>query len=1285
MLSCLREHDPIPDHPEVSAIPRTLVLCSVLLVLSVPAFAQTISFSAADVDVGSGLQSPAISVILDQSQHGGVFVTVASADSLMALVAPDVATAGGDSLEIYFPNGTTAKSIVVQALEGLTGAVDVTASAPGWTTDTLAVSVVTPGLRLEGVPTSMATVDPDDPVTARTGIPRADLLNLQVLQSARAGGPGITVTFTSSDAAVMEMVTDTGSGLSVQASVAPGANTTPTLVATGGAAVSPVDAGSAGVSISAPGFAVVAPDPAMVTVEPAALELYALPVDVGAGLISNQHQVRLNGTDHGGVTVHLESLDPSRLLLSAHADSVGQASLDVTIPDGQLTHGYYLHGLEGVSGAAVVSATASGWTSAVEAAEVVTGVFDISGLLTAVDTLDPDDAFQVRVGLPNAGGTALGALQDLRPGGPGATVSVISTDPSVGLLVSQTAAGDTLTYAMPAGSYATPSNVASGGFAFDGVGEGTVTVYAEIPGFAPVAAGIRTVTVTQPSVTTYYWKDTVGSGLQTSWMEFRLGASAHGGRTVFIQASDSTLVLLTADPDSVGAGSLAIDVPDGQTAARFYAQGLEGVVGTATVTAVVDGFSGAAADIDVVQPRVEIYTPSLVGSLDTIDPPAVFRTRIGIPNSSTVTTQELRAGSAGATLTFSVDDPVVATLLTAADTSDVVTAVIAAGESYTPSTLAAGGVAIDGLTVGTATVSVSAPGFESGLNAVRSVSITQPTMSLGYSGLTIGAGLQSSTTNVTFSALGHGGTWVHVASQDSTVLLVAPSRDVEGSGSLDLFVPDGESRAYFTAQALDGTAGAVTVDITADGFVPTSTTYTVVQPALDIVYLNENQSVGGADDPFIVRVGLPSGTGGSVSTQQYRRGGVAPLAVSLTVDTPVVADLVTVAATGPAVQVAIHPDHSSTGNTVLSGGAALRPLGQGSTLVEASIPGFFQTGWAQRLVTVSGDGIALLQVPATVGAGLQTGELTAKLSDGAHGGVTVTVASADTTRLLIAPDVTTPGSPSIDVFLPNGFTEAPFVIQALEGVTGTVSVDATASGFAAGGVSVRVDPAALQVAMLPDTLDVFADDVPFTVQTGVADASGDSLAVTQAVRAGAAPVVASLVLSDGGIADLRTQAGLADSVAVDVVAGNFQSAGTVAGGGAAFAPALPGTTTVAASAAGFTSTAAASHVLIVTGDLTGVSPLVPSVPTLSAASPNPFNPATTISFTTPREGRVRLVVHDLAGRRVRTLVDDALPAGVHAVIWRGDDDHGRRAASGVYLYRLETDGGVLSRKMVLMK
>jgi hypothetical protein len=95
---------------------------------------------------------------------------------------------------------------------------------------------------------------------------------------------------------------------------------------------------------------------------------------------------------------------------------------------------------------------------------------------------------------------------------------------------------------------------------------------------------------------------------------------------------------------------------------------------------------------------------------------------------------------------------------------------------------------------------------------------------------------------------------------------------------------------------------------------------------------------------------------------------------------------------------------------------------------------------------------------------------------------------------------------------------------------------------------------------------------------------------------------------------------------------------------------------------------------------------VPARTVLHPNVPNPFNPVTTIEFDLARDGHVSLRVYDVAGRLVRTLVDEKLATGAgHEAAWNGLDDAGSRVSSGVYFYRLVTADAAETRKMVLMK
>ncbi len=95
---------------------------------------------------------------------------------------------------------------------------------------------------------------------------------------------------------------------------------------------------------------------------------------------------------------------------------------------------------------------------------------------------------------------------------------------------------------------------------------------------------------------------------------------------------------------------------------------------------------------------------------------------------------------------------------------------------------------------------------------------------------------------------------------------------------------------------------------------------------------------------------------------------------------------------------------------------------------------------------------------------------------------------------------------------------------------------------------------------------------------------------------------------------------------------------------------------------------------------------IPAAFELGAATPNPFNPATMISFNLPQDvDRASLRIYDVAGRLVSRLLEGSVQAGDHQIMWRGQDERGNEVASGVYFYVLDTDNGRRSRSMVLVR
>jgi len=80
------------------------------------------------------------------------------------------------------------------------------------------------------------------------------------------------------------------------------------------------------------------------------------------------------------------------------------------------------------------------------------------------------------------------------------------------------------------------------------------------------------------------------------------------------------------------------------------------------------------------------------------------------------------------------------------------------------------------------------------------------------------------------------------------------------------------------------------------------------------------------------------------------------------------------------------------------------------------------------------------------------------------------------------------------------------------------------------------------------------------------------------------------------------------------------------------------------------------------------------------AYPNPFNSTTVISFSLPEQSNVKLNIFNIAGQKIKTLVNSDMQPGLHKVSWNADD-----VPSGVYFYTIETKYALQTRKVILLK
>ena len=112
----------------------------------------------------------------------------------------------------------------------------------------------------------------------------------------------------------------------------------------------------------------------------------------------------------------------------------------------------------------------------------------------------------------------------------------------------------------------------------------------------------------------------------------------------------------------------------------------------------------------------------------------------------------------------------------------------------------------------------------------------------------------------------------------------------------------------------------------------------------------------------------------------------------------------------------------------------------------------------------------------------------------------------------------------------------------------------------------------------------------------------------------------------------------------------------------------------------------ANQPVVLNGGGTGLPPVsLPSISELRSNVPNPFNPSTEFSFVLSQNGPVTLRIYTMRGELVRTLLNQDMAAGPHALTWNGMNEQGRQVASGAYIVRFVAPDRTQSRHITLLK
>ena len=509
---------------------------------------------------------------------------------------------------------------------------------------------------------------------------------------------------------------------------------------------------------------------------------------------------------------------------------------------------------------------------------------------------------------------------------------------------------------------------------------------------------------------------------------------------------------------------------------------------------------------------------------------------------------------------------------------------ILSGQSRTPSTVAAGGVAFDSLGAGTTQVSATSPGLVAG--PPITVNVTAPGMTLPFFPRTAAAGTtEGSGFRAILNAPAPTDVTITIASSNPAVALVAPNdTTTPGTASVDIVVPAGQTNAFYRLDAVEGGEGqTATITATAPaGYTPPPAGTVTVNPlGFDIIGLSTTHTSFDIDDPFLVR--LREVIGGNVTgSEKSLRAGHPGLTFTFDNSNASVAQLVTSGATGQqvsGVQIPNGQSRSRTPSSVAAGGVAFDSLGTGTTQISATATG--QTGLVAGpaiTVTVDTPTITLFSLPTIVGGGLQVNGFRVRLGAPAPaGGIDVTLAVSNAAIALIGPfNTTAAGSGNLVLSIPAGSTDAIYSIQGVPGAglggDQTVTLTASAPGFVDEIGTITVRQPALDILGLNLTTTAAAADDPFAIRIGIANDTGTAMQSEQVWRPDLGDLTVGVFSSNDTVGQVVTLTSSGATVNVTIPAGGSRSPGNVAGGGVALDPLTAGTTTVSASIPGFLTT-----------------------------------------------------------------------------------------------------------------
>jgi len=898
--------------------------------------------SVGNIYLGSGLQRQ-VSGTLGASNHGGTTVRVTSSNPSLLLISLTDSTAGSAFVDIPVNVGGGSFAYYVQVLEGFTNdSTNVTATAPGFVTATAKVNVFQPVFDIIFLVGSGNTRTANDPFQVRTGSAASATGGISIEDEIRFGGQAVDFSVINDSAAVADLITTALTGDSITVQIVPRQARSPATVATGGVELDYVAAGTTNVRAHGAGYRAVGPalGQSVVVTSPVMTLGNAY---IGAGL-QRAFSGGLSATAIAGDTVTLKVSRPGVLRISPN-DSTGFADSIQVVPSGT-GYSFYIQGVDAVTADSVdVIATMPAFKPDTGRFTVFTPVFDIIFLNASGNTRTANDPFQVRTGSAATVNGGISVEDVLRFGHPTVTFDVINDSAAVGELITTALTGDSVTVQVVARQARSPATVATGGVEFDYTAGGVASVRANATGFRAVGAALgQLVTVTQPTMTIN--NANIGARLQRV-VGGSLSAVAIAGDTVTLKTTRLGVLKISPNDSTGFADSIQIAPTVGSSSFTYYIQGVDNISNDSTdVIATLPAFRPDTARFHVWTPVADIiFLNATANTLAASDP---FQVRTGTPSSPTGTISSedvLRFGHPALTASIATSQASVAQLVTQSTTGSSASVQIQPRQARSATTVALGGVELDYLTTGSTVVTAAIPNFR--VIAADTVTVTVTAPFATVSATTVGAGLQEGQSG-SLSSGNHGGIQVVVKSSNPAVALVSPNATTPGTDSIIVAVANLATSFSYYVQGVEGQQGAVTIRATAPGFTDGTATATVVQPAVDVIFLVTTGSAATtADDPFQVRTGYAnSPTNSSMSVEQaVRAGAPGPLTVTIQLTDSTAALLKTTAVPNGAgtvtVPIQVGQARSVSGPVVpVAGSVSFDFVAVGQPFVVPTIPGY---------------------------------------------------------------------------------------------------------------------------------------------------------------------------------------------------------------------------------------------------------------------------------------------------------------------------------------------------------